>query len=253
MKTILKILVLFLSCQLCFCQVLTRKTVHGRIVNDSVAIENGLVFNLNTKTGAVIDKTGFFSVLGMVKDTLVFSSLGFKSKKVVLSQADINSSFISIKLDAIARQLLAVVIYAKNGPHPQFGNTQKIVDTQYYDDDKSSPNNFLMMPTGTGDPNAMDCIRVYKMIFKNLFKNNPNKPDLITEDGFTTVALQNINYSFFTDKLKLKDDQVGLFLMFCENDPKSVTFVNTSSQEFEIMDFLITKNNEFKNIATFEK
>jgi hypothetical protein len=227
--------------------------MHGRVVNDSVAIESGLVFNLNAKTGAVLDNKGFFSILAKVNDTLAFSSLGFKTKKVVLSQTDINSTFFRIKLNAVANQLLAVVVYAKNGPHPEFGNTQKIVDTQYYDDKQTSPNNILMIPTGTGDPNAMDVIRVYNMIFKNLFKNNPNKSDLVSDVGFTTVAMQSVSYSFFTDKLKLKDDQVGLFLLFCENDPKSKTFVNTTSQEFEIMDFLVTKNSEFKNIATFEK
>lgn len=253
MKTVLGILVLFLGCQFCFGQVLTRKTMHGIVVNDSVAVENGLVFNLNSKTGAVIDEKGIFSILTKVKDTLVFTSLGFKSKKVVLSDADIAASFFRVKLNAVARELLTVVVYAKHGPHPEFGNTQKIVDTQYFDDKQSSPDNFLMMPTGTGDPNNMDVIRVYNMIFKNLFKSNPNKPDLISDVGFTKIAMQNISYSFFTDKLKLKEDQVGLFLLFCENDPKSKSFVNATSQEFEIMDFLITKNSEFKNIATFEK
>jgi hypothetical protein len=253
MKNVLGILVLFLSCHLAFGQVLTRKTVHGKVVNDSIAIENGLVFNINAKTGSIIDTKGYFSILAKVKDTLVFTSLGFKSKKVVLTEKDITSSFYRIKLNAVANQLLEVVVYAKNGPHPEFGNTQKIVDTQYYHDQQSNPNNILMMPTGTGDPNSMDVIRVYNKIFKNLFKNNPNKSDLVSEVGFTTVAMQSVSYSFFTDKLKLKDDQVGLFLLFCENDPKSKTFVNTTSQEFEIMDFLVTKNIEFKNIATFEK
>ena len=252
MKSVIGILVLFLSCQLCFGQVLTRKTVHGKVVNDSIAIENGLVFNLNSKTGTVIDNKGYFSILAKVKDTLVFTSLGFKSKKVVLSQTDITSSFYRIKLNAVANQLLAVVVYAKNGPHPEFKNAQKIVDTQYYDDQQSSPDNILMMPSGTGDPNNLDVIRVYNKIFKNLFKNNPNKSDLVSDVSFTTIAMQSVSYTFFIDKLKLKEDEVGLFLLFCENDPKSKTFAKTN-QEFEVMDFLITKNSEFKNIATFEK
>jgi hypothetical protein len=108
------------------------------------------------------------------------------------------------------------------------------------------------MPSGTGDPNNLDVIRVYNKIFKNLFKNNPNKKDLVSDVSFTTIAMQSVSYSFFTDKLKLKEDEVGLFLLFCENDPKSETFTKTN-QEFEVMDFLIAKNNEFKNIATFEK
>jgi hypothetical protein len=252
MKNVLAILILFLSCQLCFSQVLTRKTIHGKVVNDSIAVESGLVFNLNAKTGALIDSKGFFSILAKVKDTLVFSSLGFKSKKVVLSEKDMASSFYRIKINAIANQLVAVVVYAKNGPHPEFANSQQIVDKQYFDDKQSSPDNILMMPTGTGDPNAMDCIRVYNKIFKNLFKNNPNKSDLVSDVSFTSVAMQSVSYSFFTDKLKLNEDQVSLFLLFCENDPKSKT-IGKTNQEFEIMDFLITKNNEFKNIATFEK
>jgi len=245
-------MILLLSSQLCFSQVLTRKTIHGKVVNDSIALESGLVFNVNAKTGSVIDAKGFFSILGKVNDTLVFTSLGFKSKKVVLTQKDISSSFYRIKLNAVANELLSVVVYAKHGPHPEFANSQKIVDTQYFNDKQSSPDNILMMPTGTGDPNNMDVIRVYNKIFKNLLKRNPEKEDLVSDVSFTTVAMQSVSYSFFTDKLKIKDDEVGLFLVFCENDPKSKSFTS-SNQEFEIMDFLINKNTEFKKVAMLEK
>jgi hypothetical protein len=252
MRRIIGIMILLLSTQFCFSQVLTRKTIHGKVVNDSIALESGLVFNVNAKTGSVIDGKGFFSILGKVNDTLVFTSLGFKSKKVVLTQKDISSSFYRIKLNAVANELLSVVIYAKHGPHPEFANSQKIVDTQYYDDKQSSPDNILMMPTGTGDPNNMDVIRVYNKIFKNLLKRNPEKEDLVSDMSFTSVAMQSVSYSFFTDKLKIKDDEVGLFLVFCENDPKSKSFTN-SNQEFEIMDFLINKNTEFKKVAMLDK
>jgi hypothetical protein len=211
-----------------------------------------LVFNVNAKTGAVIDSKGFFSILAKVNDSLVFTSLGFKSKKVVLSKSDIASSFYRVKLNAVANELLAVVVYATHGPHPEFANTQKIVDTQYFDDKQSSPANILMMPTGTGDPNNMDVIRVYKKIFKNILRNNPEKVDLVADASFTTVAMQNVGYSFFTDNLKIKEDEVGLFLLFCENDPKSASF-SKINQQFEVMDFLINKNTEYKKIASLEK
>ena len=251
MKSKVISLVLIMCYQLCFSQVLTRKTMHGKVVNDSIAIENGLVFNINAKTGTTVDQKGHFSILAKVKDTLVFTSLGFRTKKVVLTENDITSSFFRVKLPAIANELIEVVVHAKS-PHPEFGNTQKYVDTQYYDDKMSSPNNNLMAPTGTGDPNNMDVIRVYNKIFKNLLKKNPNKSDLVSDMSFTSIALQNVSYSFFTNDLKLHEDQIGLFLLFCENDPKSKIFTSPS-QQFEIMDFLISKNVEFEKIATFEK
>ncbi|PKB16063.1 hypothetical protein [Flavobacterium sp. 5] len=252
MKSILKILILFLSCQFCFGQMLTRKTLHGRVVNDSTAIENGLVFNINAKTGDLIDSKGAFSILAKANDTLLVTSLGFKSEKIVLSAADVNSSFYKIKLHAVANELLTVVVYAKHVPHPEFGNTQKIVDTQYFDDKQSTPDNPLMIPSGTGNPNSMDVIRVYNKIFKHLFKNNPEKSDFVTDVSFTNVAIHSVSYSFFTDKLKIKDDQIGLFLLYCENDPKSRDFLDPS-QQFEIMDFLINKYDAFKHIASVEK
>jgi hypothetical protein len=251
MKSKIGVFILLMCCQVCLGQILTRKSLHGRVVNDSIAIENGLVFNVNAKTGSIIDQKGYFSILVKVKDTLVISSLGFKSKKIILTERDISSSFFRVKLQAIARQLIEVVVHAKKGSQTEFGNTQSIVDTQYYDDQLSSPANPLMMPTGTGD-NGVDCIRVYKMVFKNLKKNNPNKTDFVSDMSFTSLAMKSVSYSFFTNTLKLDDDQIGLFLLFCENDSKSKVFVNTDEQ-FQIMDFLISKNEEFRNITTFEK
>lgn len=252
MRNVLKIVILCLSCQFCFSQVLTRKALHGKIVNESEQVESGLVFNVNSQTGDVVDNKGVFGLLAKVNDTLVVTSLGFKSKKIVLKESDFLFSYLIIKLEAVANELLSVVVYAKHVPHTNFDNTQAIVDKQYFDDSQSSPNNILMMPTGTGDPNAMDVIRVYNKVFKSLFKDNPDKEDFVTDISFREVAMHSVSYSFFTDKLKMDDDQIALFLMYCENDPKSKSFVDTS-QQFQIMDFLITKHDIFKNIASVDK
>lgn len=250
MKSIFKLLILLLSCQLSYSQVLTRKALHGKIVNEAGIVESGLVFNINSQTGNVVDSKGVFSISAKINDTLLVTSLGFKSKKIVLKKADFSSAFYTIKVQAVANELLNVVVYAKHVPH--FDNTQQIVDTQYYDDSQSSPNNSVMMPTGTGNPNAVDVIRVYNKIFKSLFKDNPNKQDFITDTSFTNVAMHSVSYSFFTDKLKMDDDQIALFLMYCENDPKSKNYTDTS-QQFEIMNFLINKHETFKNIAAVEQ
>ncbi|WP_348797790.1 hypothetical protein [Flavobacterium adhaerens] len=250
MKTLLKIFILLFCSQFCFGQMLTRKALHGKLLNESGQLESGLVFNINSQSGDVVDGRGNFSILAKVNDTLLVTSLGFKSEKIVLKESDFSSPYYSIKLKSVANELMSVIVYAKHVP--QFGNTQSIVDTQFYDDAQSTPNNVLMMPTGTGNPNAMDVIRVYNKVFKSLFKDNPGKEDFVTETSFTDVAMHSVSYSFFTDTLKMEDDKIALFLMYCENDPKSRNFVDTK-QKIEIMDFLINKYDVFKNITTIEK
>jgi len=108
------------------------------------------------------------------------------------------------------------------------------------------------MPASGGVENGIDFVRMYKDVLKILKKNNPERADFISPMGFTEVVMKRVSYDFFTHTLNLKDDEIGLFLIFCENDSKSKTLQKPESQ-FELVDFLITKNREFKRITTFEK
>lgn len=251
MKSKLGILVLCLYCQFCVAQVLTRKPLYGQVVNDSIKFENGIVFNASSKVGTVINSKGFFTIAAKAQDTLVFSGLAFKSKKVILKAKDVSASVLRVKLDAFVNQLSEVVIGEKKAINPISGGSQKYVDMQFVDDVKSSPKNITMPNDGTIEY-GMDFVRIYKDVFKVLRKNNPGKTDFAKEKSFTEVAMKRVSYSFFTDTLKLNDDEIGLFLVFCENDSRSKKMLKPED-EFRLIDFLITKNNEFKRIATLEK
>ena len=174
MKNKIGIIFLFLIYQFSVGQILTRTPLRGQVVNDSVKIDNGIVFNINAKTGTVISPKGYFTILAKVNDTLVFSSLAFKSKKIGLSAKDFSASYLRVKLEIFAKQLVEVVVYAKKGIHPIEGNSQAIVDKKYFDDEKSSPKNRTMPPDGTIE-NGIDFVRMYKDILKILKINNPER------------------------------------------------------------------------------
>lgn len=251
MKNKITILVLCLFCQFCLSQVLTRKTLHGQVVNDSIKLENVIVFNVNSKTGMLIGPKGFFSILAKVNDTLVFSSLAFKSRKIVLTEKQLSTPLLRVKMEAFTNQLTEVIVPVKKALKPNLGNTQAIVDKQYFDDDKSSPRNRTMPPNGTID-NGMNFVRIYKDVFKTLRKNNPEIVDFTQNKSFTEVALKRVGYDFFANTLQLNDDEIRLFLIFCENDPKSKTLLKPEN-EFQLIDFLVTKNKEYKKITVIKK
>ena len=251
MKNKIVIAVLCLFFQFSFGQSLTRIPLYGQVVNDSIKVENGIVFNVNSKTGTVINSQGFFTILAKVNDTLVFSSLAFKSKKIKLTQKEFSSTPLRVKLGILTKQLVEVVVHAKRTLHPiEEGNSQKYVDMQFFDDEKSSPKN-TAMPASGGVQNGMNFVRMYQDVLKILKKNNPERADFISPMGFTEVVMKRVSYDFFTHTLHLKDDEIGLFLIFCENDSQSKILYKPESQ-FELIDFLITKNKEFKRITTFE-
>lgn len=251
MKTKTAIILFTLFSQFCFSQVEQRKTLKGQVRNDLVPVENVIVFNVNSQTGTVVNQYGFFTIPAKANDTLVFSSLAFKSKRVILSEKEfINPQFV-VKLDVFTNELAEVLVLAKKELNPISGNTQKYVDVKYFDDEKSSPKNRTMPPDGTIE-NGMDFVRIYKDVLKILRKNNPKKVDFYQETSFSELALKRINYSFFANTLKLNDDEIKLFLVFCENDPKSRSLMKPS-EEFQLIDFLVTKNKEYKSVTALEK
>jgi len=248
MKTKAVILVLFLFCQFCLGQTLIRKPLRGRVVNDSVKVESGSVFNINSKTRSFISSQGLFDIMAKTNDTLLFLSFGLKSKKMVLTDKDFAVLLVTVKLNTHITPLEEVVI-KKTFIKPNLGNIQRIIDTEYFEDKQSSLDNPLM-PSKI--KYGMDIDRIGKMIWKSFFKENTNKGKEVDYGDFSDIVPKRIHSFFFTNTLKLKEDEIGLFLIYCENDPKSKALLKPES-EFELIEFLINKNEEFKTFATFEK
>ena len=250
MKKTFGILALILFSTIVYAQENSRKIVHGQAMNDSIPVEDVVVFNISAKVGAVLKKNGYFDIKARENDTLVFSSLLFRSKRIVLSADEIKAAEIKIRLQTFTNQLTEVVIESNRNLKPITGSKQDIIDKKYVDDAQSSPKN-TVMPTNVTE-NGMDFVRMYKDVMKLLRKNNPNKNDLTSTTTFTELVMKKIKYSFFNSTLKLQDDEIKLFLLYCENDSR-VAKVMKSKSEFELMDFLIEENIDFKKLTTLEK
>lgn len=251
MRTRVAILIFFIFHQFCAGQTEKRIQLDGQVRNDLVPVENVIVFNVNSNTGTVVNQYGSFSIMAKVSDTLVFSSLAFKSKKIVLTEQEFIAPKLIVKMEVFTNELAEVLVLAKKELNPIEGNTQKYVDLKYFDDEKSSPKNIVMPPIG-GIDNGMDFVRIYKDVLKILRKNNPQKVDFYNDTSFSEFALNKINYSFFSNTLNLKDDEIKLFLIFCENDPMSRTLMKPS-EEFKLIDFFLEKNKEYKKITELNR
>ena len=246
-----KIICMIFFCQFSFGQNENRKSLHGQFTNELTIVDNGYVFNLNAKTRTFISNQGFFDILAKAKDTLLVSSSSFKSKKIVVQEKDFAKPLFVIALEIQTTLLKEVIVKRKAEIKPIVGNTQGIVDLQFIDDVKSSPVN-RTMPSDGSIENGMDFVRIFKMVSKLFTRDSAKKIELSSDVDFSEVVYKGIDKYFFTTTLKLKNEEIGLFLDYCENDPKSKNLLKLED-EFLLIDFLITKNEEFKRITTFEK
>lgn len=241
-----KILIIVLLSQTFFAQTLSRKNIIGTLVNDAMKLENGIIFNKTGKSGTTVDANGNFHILAKVSDTLIISSIGFKTTKIILTKKDIDLPVIRIPLEMLSSELDDIFVKKSGKTNAIQGNIQDIIDTQREGDFDSSPKNLAMPPDQTTQ--GVDFVRITKSVFNWLKTNNPEKTDFISQTPFATVVIHSLEYRFFTETLKLKEDEVGLFLIYCENDPISKKLLEPE-KEFERLNFLIEKNIEFKKIT----
>ena len=95
--------------------------------------------------------------------------------------------------------------------------------------------------------NGIDFMRIGGMILGLFVKEKEKVKNSLTKIEFITLAKNSCDQKFYVEILKLKPDEIPLFLQFCDADPKSKTLIENHNI-FSMMDFLSTKNIEFKKL-----
>ncbi|WP_264536346.1 hypothetical protein [Flavobacterium sp. N1736] len=250
MKNSLRIIVICLFCQIAVGQN-SRKPLHGQVTNKSLAIESGYVMNVNANVRTFIGLNGLFDIMARPKDTLLFTGLAFQSRKIVLTEKDCAEVLFSVPLDLVNIELKEVLVHKELKVKSLQGGSQGIVDMQFEDDKLSSPENKVMYSDQT-IKYGTDFVRIFKDVKKLFRKDEDVKEEVISDIAFVEYAKDNFTPDFYTKTLDLKKDEIDLFLMYCSNDAESKQHLKPE-EKFELMDFMINKNKEFKKVEMSKK
>ena len=83
---------------------------HGKVNADMTNLEGIYVINLKTENASITDTQGYFSIKVAVGDTLLLSSVQFKSTKKVLTPEDVKSTLFFVKMKPIMNELKEVIV-----------------------------------------------------------------------------------------------------------------------------------------------
>ena len=250
MKIKITLFIFCLVTQLGWSQNLISKPLHGQVVTDSFSVDFGYVINLNSNIKTIIEAKGFFKIPAQENDTLLFLGLSFKAKKMVLTAKDFTVPVLRIKLQADVTKLEEVNVEG-NTLKPNIPDSQTIVDQQYYDDEKSSSKSPIVQP-GDAFANQADFVRMFKDLKKLLKKKKEEDPDLKNQYTFIETVTNTYNQSFFTETLKIDEQDIVLFIVYCDNDTNAQKFLKPHTK-FELTNYLVSKNDEFKKLTNFNK
>ena len=114
MRKFLFILFLFLS-QLIFCQTVSEKLIHGKIVVESGNASGVTIINLVNEKTTISDANGDFFILAKAEDLLVFSSVNLEYYRKIIEEDDLKPTILIIKMTAKITELEEVII----NKHPE--------------------------------------------------------------------------------------------------------------------------------------
>lgn len=244
---------------LVFSQDTARKLLLGQVVTDSLEVENVTVMNKTSHIFAITDRFGKFSIYAREKDTLVFSAVSFRSRTLVVENTDFDYELLKIRLDVIVNELQEVIISPIRLTGNLESDSRKIkvktlqvpggmaLGKKYYPADSHSKVANQAMPALESPLQGINFIQIAKDIIGLFVKRGTAKPkpEKLSFMTFSDAVKQQFSYHFFTQTLKLANDEIGLFLNFCDTDEVAEKRLLAPGNEFELTDYLIKKSEEF--------
>ncbi|MGX7667083.1 carboxypeptidase-like regulatory domain-containing protein [Flavobacterium pedocola] len=241
-------------------QDVNRSLLRGKVVSDSLQVENITVRNSTSEKMTVTDKQGNFSLYAKEKDTLVFSGVAFKSSVLIVSHSHLVDEDLKIRLEVRINELDELIVR----PYTLTGNLEtdtkkikvktidlnlKAIDFSAVDIKIDPVNTALRQAMGTpgNNFNGIDFAKLGQSLYKIIFKPKPKEKriEYVTEKIFSEAVKEKFTPSFFTGTLKLKPEEVDLFLAFCDETPLENRGLLNPKKEFELIDFLLKKSEEY--------
>ncbi|MEO7977053.1 carboxypeptidase-like regulatory domain-containing protein [Flavobacterium sp.] len=100
----------FLFVQITFGQPAVYKEIQGQILEQSTTVEGVNIINNTTQITAVSDVNGMFSIMVKEGDVLVFSSVNLNPLKRRISEEDLKSNLLQIKMTVKETELKEVIV-----------------------------------------------------------------------------------------------------------------------------------------------
>ena len=241
----LLVAIFFLAIHFGFAQ--SEKLINGTVLCEQLPVANVEVANFTSKKVVLTDLLGNFAIPVKLGEELFFISKNHDTKKIIVNLKIITTNDLTISLNLKAEQLDEVVITKMPSLKlSKDANWEQAKIDSYSLEKAASTPKVVGVYTG-GIENGINLIRIGGMIIKLFRKEKDVIKKELEQIDFKTLTRSSCDKKFYLETLKLKPDEMELFLQFCDADPQSKIVV-VNANVLTLMDFLVNKNIEFKKL-----
>ena len=217
-----------------------RTWLRGQILYQNTNVVAANVVNATTQKATISDANGAFAIEVMMHDELVFTSLQYQIRVVKITKEILQRGRLVIDVNEKVTELDEVVVTPEQ--RQKFLDLRSEEFKQFdYERDRSTQVENTLLRQGQLY-NGVNFVNVFKALYGLV--GNAKKDEKIYTLQPSEVIRQLYEDSFFTEQLQIEQDQIGLFLVFCDGEIKTKDLLEEKS-DFEIMDFLVKTGKKF--------
>ncbi len=233
--------------------------LEGQIVSDSLSTTNIHIVNLSLEQGTTSDDSGKFRIYSRSGDTLLFSSVQFEKRKIVIAQTDIDAGGVRVKLFPSRNELDEVRISDLKLSGYLDSDLPKIkyLDRQQYGipypEKKLSQTERRLYTANANITSRWQYIGVLlggvplDVIMNDINGRTKYLKALDKQDKLQQRVQNEIDVmgeEFFINELGLPESEVENFLFYCAESEEFEKLVSTANR-LEIIEYYKSRKQEF--------
>ncbi|QWX84295.1 carboxypeptidase-like regulatory domain-containing protein [Cellulophaga sp. HaHaR_3_176] len=221
-----------------------RALLRGKVLYRNSSVQNENVINVTTEKGVITNKQGEYAINVKLGDELVFMALNYQIERVFITQDILDNNRLVVEVNEKVTELDEVVVGPENQEAFLKLKNEEFKQYTYEIDRTTEVENVALSEAERGMQNGLNLKNIYKAIAKGLKGENGEVVEQ-KKMKVSDVLRQVYDDSFFVNDLQLPQDKINAFLYYCDSRLPEQSLLKKTN-EFELIDFLVTQSKEFK-------
>ncbi len=218
-----------------------RQLILGQVLYRGSNVINENVYNSNTEVGTVTDEDGRFSILVKLGDKLLFTAVNYELMVFDVTQEMLDKNRLVVEVTEKVTALDEVVVGPENQEKFLEIKNEKFKEFEYEIDRGTEVQNVAYLTQNDRIEGRINFVNIFKAII-----NSKNKE---AEEGKDPLKLSDVmrqvyDDDFFVTDLKLPQDKIDAFLLFCDDKVDAKSLLH-KDKEFQLIDVLVTHSISF--------
>ncbi|MFB9078865.1 carboxypeptidase-like regulatory domain-containing protein [Flavobacterium procerum] len=212
-----------------------RSVINGKITSNTANtsdLEGVYVINAQTEASAITDASGSFSILAKADDVLVFSSVGFKEKRVVLTSENFTDLNFTIKLNMVMHQLEEVIVKRYDNINAVALGIVSADQKSYTQAERKLKTATALDPTATAGGMVGGSISADPLL--NFFSGRTamlkKEKEVEKKEFFMKLLEKMFSWEHFVERLKIPAEYVKGFEYYAVENDKFTVILNSKNK-----------------------